>query len=271
LFDRHTVTERAVPTAIFSAEPTVRRHYLRKWLRQPGADEFDIRDILDWSYYIERLAGAIQKIITIPAALQGCANPVPRVAHPDWLHKRILEKNDRMRQRKITDMFRPTVDVEDAAGVPRTPRTPATVTTLTRLRAPVHDEQQPSTSTAADPQQTTVNEQSPAVMRTWRARLGVAPLLYASPTAWLAYHKRKWCIQRDMRTTQARSERMARIGTMQVFARASAHSLMSRAWHVLQVRLNIDTMGSAHTRVFAVGRDEHARRIRSMGASARHQ
>lgn len=26
--------------------------------------------ILDWSYYIERLGSAIQKIITIPAALQ---------------------------------------------------------------------------------------------------------------------------------------------------------------------------------------------------------
>ena len=30
----------------------------------------DCRDILDWSYYIERLESAIQKIITIPAAMQ---------------------------------------------------------------------------------------------------------------------------------------------------------------------------------------------------------
>lgn len=28
------------------------------------------RQILDWDYYIERLGSAIQKIITIPAALQ---------------------------------------------------------------------------------------------------------------------------------------------------------------------------------------------------------
>ena len=27
--------------------------------------------ILDWEYYVERLGSAIQKIITIPAALQG--------------------------------------------------------------------------------------------------------------------------------------------------------------------------------------------------------
>jgi len=32
--------------------------------------DFDIRAILDWEYYIERLGSAIQKIITIPAALQ---------------------------------------------------------------------------------------------------------------------------------------------------------------------------------------------------------
>ena len=33
----------------------------------------------------ERLGNAIQKIITIPAAMQSVANPVPRIAHPDWL------------------------------------------------------------------------------------------------------------------------------------------------------------------------------------------
>lgn len=49
----------------------------------------DIRDILDWDYYRERLGNAIQKIITIPAAMQGVTNPVPRVKHPDWLHKKV--------------------------------------------------------------------------------------------------------------------------------------------------------------------------------------
>ncbi len=49
----------------------------------------DVRGIVDWEYYRQRLSGAIQKIITIPAALQRVTNPVPRVAHPDWLHKRV--------------------------------------------------------------------------------------------------------------------------------------------------------------------------------------
>ena len=99
------VTERAVPLAIFQSEISVARHYLRRWLKDPSIQEVDIREILDWNYYIERLGSAIQKIITIPAAMQGLANPVPRVQHPDWLHKKMLEKTDGRKQRKITDIF----------------------------------------------------------------------------------------------------------------------------------------------------------------------
>ena len=48
-----------------------------------------MRALVDWDYYRERLGGAIQKIITIPAAMQHVANPVPRVRHPDWLRKQV--------------------------------------------------------------------------------------------------------------------------------------------------------------------------------------
>ena len=65
------VTERAIPLAIFQTEDSVKRHYLRRWLKDASLSTFDIRDILDWQYYIERLNSCIQKIITIPAALQG--------------------------------------------------------------------------------------------------------------------------------------------------------------------------------------------------------
>ena len=75
---------------------------LCKWRKEIGADaRFDVvagrgpdevpdlRDIVDWDYYRERLGSAIQKIITIPAAMQHVPNPVPRVKHPDWLHKKV--------------------------------------------------------------------------------------------------------------------------------------------------------------------------------------
>lgn len=121
------VTERAIPMAIFQSEPSIRRHYLRRWLKDSNMGDADIRQIIDWNYYIERLSGTIMKIITIPAALQGLSNPVPRVHHPEWLHKRVLQKNDTFKQRKIDDLFsiqpkRPRDtepemrDIEDCAG-----------------------------------------------------------------------------------------------------------------------------------------------------------
>lgn len=61
---------RAIPLNIFQTEPSVKHHYLRRWLKDPSITNFDIRNILDWNYYIERLSGTIMKIVTIPAALQ---------------------------------------------------------------------------------------------------------------------------------------------------------------------------------------------------------
>jgi DNA polymerase epsilon subunit 1 len=131
------VTERAIPTAIWKAEPAVMKYFLRKWLKAPGldGDGFDIRNVLDWDYYMERLGKTIQKIITIPAALQKVPNPVPRVPHPDWLDTKVQQLNDKFQQRSILSMFgpkkmdlgrpkesdkttspAPTMDIEDFGG-----------------------------------------------------------------------------------------------------------------------------------------------------------
>lgn len=34
-------------------------------------------------------------------------NPVPRVVHPEWLWKKVQEKNDKRRQKSLKDMFGP--------------------------------------------------------------------------------------------------------------------------------------------------------------------
>jgi DNA polymerase epsilon subunit 1 len=98
------VTERAIPVAIFSAEENVKRFFLRKWLKDDPRD-CDPRTVIDWDYYLERLGSVVQKLITIPAALQKVRNPVPRVAHPDWLQRRINIKDDKFKQIKMTDVF----------------------------------------------------------------------------------------------------------------------------------------------------------------------
>ena len=99
---------------------SVRRVYLRKWLKDSSLTNFELRSILDWDYYIERLGSVIQKIITIPAAMQKVANPVPRIRHPDWLHRRVAGAVDRFKQNKVTNFFtrvtakdRAAADIED--------------------------------------------------------------------------------------------------------------------------------------------------------------
>ncbi|GAA6015444.1 hypothetical protein JCM8202_002471 [Rhodotorula sphaerocarpa] len=113
------VTERAVPVAIFSADLSVKRHFLRKWLKDSALEQFDLRSILDWDYYIERLGSVVQKLITIPAALQKIVNPVPRIRHPDWLLRRVANQDDKFKQHRVDEMFflqKPAVREDRADG-----------------------------------------------------------------------------------------------------------------------------------------------------------
>lgn len=214
------VTERAIPLAIFQSEPNVRRHFLRRWLKDNSMGDADIRDVLDWNYYIERLGGTVQKIITIPAALQGINNPVPRVVHPDWLHKRMLEKNDVLKQRRINEIFsakpKPMTDendeeedddeehendhhereddmndgleediqdIEDIFARPKAGQS---------SRQPVAHHKRKRTQSGSD-----LVEDTPEA-RTWREALGTPPAIgdsRAEIVEWLKYHKKKWLWQ----------------------------------------------------------------------------
>ncbi|KJH52429.1 hypothetical protein DICVIV_01406 [Dictyocaulus viviparus] len=101
------VTDRAVPVAIFQAEEKVKCHYLKLWTKQPclTSDKMNIKELLDWDYYIDRLGSCIQKIISIPAALQGLPNPVARIPHPDWLANKLKNRLDTLHQPRIIDIF----------------------------------------------------------------------------------------------------------------------------------------------------------------------
>lgn len=61
------VSERAVPVSIFQSDSNVKRYFLRKWLKDNSIQEIDIREIIDWQYYLDRFSSVIQKLITIPA------------------------------------------------------------------------------------------------------------------------------------------------------------------------------------------------------------
>jgi len=144
------VTERAVPIAIFSAEESVKRMYLRKWLKDNSMSNFDLRHILDWNYYIERLGSVIQKLITIPAAMQRVPNPVPRIRHPDWLHRRVAALDDKFRQHKVTDFFKPgapkqkpQADMMDIEDIGNPSQGPSLRTAVVRRRKSVERQESP--------------------------------------------------------------------------------------------------------------------------------
>lgn len=81
------VSERAIPVQIFSSPENVQSKFLRQWIGEQNSDGFsNIRDLIDWNYYLTRLSGAIYKIIVVPSGLQGItSSPVHRIAFPDWL------------------------------------------------------------------------------------------------------------------------------------------------------------------------------------------
>jgi DNA polymerase epsilon subunit 1 len=88
------VAERSVPTVIFHSDFSIRKKLLRKWLKDYSIEDIDMRDVIDWDYYKERLAGTILKILIIPAALQKIENPLPKIAYPDWVNKMMKAKNN---------------------------------------------------------------------------------------------------------------------------------------------------------------------------------
>ena len=99
------VSQRAVPIKIFDSGDTIKKLYLNKWCSTSQLHSYDVRDLLDWNYYIDRFNKAIQKIITIPAAFQHIDNPVSRCVHPEWLKKKLSDKNSAHQQQKLNNYF----------------------------------------------------------------------------------------------------------------------------------------------------------------------
>ncbi|XP_063171878.1 DNA polymerase epsilon catalytic subunit A [Candoia aspera] len=250
------VTERAIPLAIFQAELSVRRHYLRKWLKSPSLQDFDIRMILDWDYYIERLGSTIQKIITIPAALQQVKNPVPRVRHPDWLHKKLLEKNDVYKQKKISELFVSEGKRQVSANLPQKdiPKTQVAdmedfgATKALQLVLPISIKRK-RIPTAEESQQ---QSQALELTQSWREILGPPPPTGTTKEErllWLCYHKKKWELQARQRQEHRKKRRLAdrevvlgggpiRAGPsegLSIYLRKAARSILDMPWQIVQI------------------------------------
>jgi len=213
------VTERAIPVAIFSAEPTLKRHFLRSWLKDNTMGELDLRSILDWDYYIERLGGVVQKLITIPAAMQQVENPVPQVPHPDWLRRRLTAQNDKLKQKKVTDIFK-KVDAPKLTDLTNLSNsvTHAAKSLLPAKRKEVHS----SESKENDPPDTVVEETCPAT---------------DDYPSWLAFQKKKWRHQRQSRARRRKILGERGLGSgLGGYFRHQSESLFTQKWEIIQLR-----------------------------------
>jgi DNA polymerase epsilon subunit 1 len=184
------------------------------------------------------LGSAIQKIITIPAALQSVSNPVPRIAHPDWLHKKMMEKSDVFKQRRINEMFSSApkkaltgpVDIEDIGG-----GTPSKI--------------QPSMTSAKRKREEEKRKEVEDLTKSWKEVLGNPPSMGKTKPEireWLAFHKRKWAFQSKQRRDRTKRRRKedsqggagvvrTGMGGIGGFLRKTARSMFDLPWQIIQL------------------------------------
>ncbi|KAK5995581.1 DNA polymerase epsilon catalytic subunit A [Cladobotryum mycophilum] len=233
------VTERAVPVAIFSAEESVKRSYLKKWLKEEPTNT-DPRALLDWDYYLERLGSVIQKLITIPAALQKVRNPVPRVPHPDWLQRRINIKEDKMKQKKLTDLFskeKPKEPLGDITNINGTQ-----LGDLEDFGSQLLKPKQLSSAVASSQQATAQKRKSPEPTENTNP-MAALPKVMPNPSddyvGFLEYQKMKWKLQKVSRARRRQlfGDRRGNAGNnlQQTFMK-QAHLTFMSTWQLLHVR-----------------------------------
>ncbi|KAI0015820.1 DNA polymerase family B [Xylariomycetidae sp. FL0641] len=258
------VTERAIPVAIFSSEPDIKRRFLTKWLGEEPTDT-DPRALLDWDYYLERLGSVIQKLITIPAALQKVRNPVPRVAHPDWLQRRINIKDDKMKQKKLTDLFSkgPLEDITNLTN----PKLGDVEDYGSKLLKPKSTTAAINASQAAQPAPSSTKRKSPEPEKENIDPFAALPKTMPDPSedypAFLEYQKKKWKIQKQARIRRRHlfGERRGNTGNnIQQTFRNQAEATFRSTWQLLQLRTT-DNPGivTAHVLIDA---KVHAMKIR---------
>ncbi|KAK5135159.1 DNA polymerase epsilon catalytic subunit [Meristemomyces frigidus] len=253
------VTERAIPVAIFSAEESVKRYYLRRWLKEdPGT--MDPRDLIAWEYYLERLGSVIQKLITIPAALQKVRNPVPRVQHPEWLERRIRVKDDRFKQKLMSDMFQkqPLAEQDANAISPRGADMedfgashmskllkPATAMRITGKQAGGGAQKRKAAAEAAA-----------APVNAYESLPAVMPSITEDYKGWLKYQKKKWKIQKAARKRRRQlfgEKRVDASDAIGTFFRQQAEVLYTTDWQILQLR-ETETPGEVRAFVLIGGK-----------------
>ena len=89
------VSERAVPSTILQTSLETQTQYLKKWLKLDKLTivdgEIDLRSLIDWDYYRERLVSVILKLIVIPSSYQNVPNPF-EIINEEYTNGKIGDK-----------------------------------------------------------------------------------------------------------------------------------------------------------------------------------
>lgn len=245
------VSERVIPIQIFQKEESIKRRFLNKWLKgNAQLVDTDVRKILDWQYYIDRLGACIQKILTIPAALQKCRNPVPRVPYPDWLHKKVRDYDLKFEQKKVSSFFtKPAekkaivddiMDLEDMMKDPNQKAPKASVPKQSANKLFINFNRSSQTQEVEDRRESLTSSQ--AAQR--RSLEGLQPNSNTEPEetydmdedfdGWLRCQKKLWRARRkgERDGNSRKSGPKNAIGNM---FRSHEEVVMVSTWHILQV------------------------------------
>lgn len=228
------VTDRAIPVAIFSADENVKRYFLRKWMREEPSD-MNPRSLIDWDYYLERLSSVIQKLITIPAALQKVKNPVPRVEHPEWLQRRINIKDDRFKQKKMTDLFEKTA-IDDLGSSLLKHRL---LTDAEAYKSSPHSQNNHTQSMHISRKRKAHDSSSAADFAPYASLPVTMPSMTQDYRGFLEYQKKKWKIQKHARARRRQlfGERSnAQSSSLGSLFRNQAELLFTSSWQLLELR-----------------------------------
>src|SRR5262249_52684556 len=153
------------------------------------------------------------------------ANPVPKIAHPDWLRRRVTAQNDKLKQKKVSDLFQ-KLDPSKLTDVTNLshPTTHAAKPLVPAKRKELHSSSQKENK---PPEEVgTVAQEAPST---------------DDYPSWLAFQKKKWLIQR-----QSRARRRKVLGDRGLttslasglgdYFRGQAESIFTQKWEIIELR-----------------------------------
>lgn len=74
------VADRVIPNLVYKSER--KEYFLNKWLG--NIDSYDLKDIIDWSYYNKRFENNVERLVTGPAVNQGIKSVVDEIRSLKW-------------------------------------------------------------------------------------------------------------------------------------------------------------------------------------------